>query len=263
MESPKGGTHRQPAYVVSHLPIDFSYKEIKDLSELEEEDPRFGVKKPDKRVEGERGDKTQSTAAESMSSTVLQSTMDTQKVLLQGPGNTTAALSQPAIKQAISAKQKLVVSIPTSVRLSNNEIQSLEILPQALLHVMPHPAARLLWLDVSFNKLRRIEDSLLQFPNLHTLYLHANKFTKLKEVDKLRELPGLKTLTLNGNPFEANPLYRTYVMGAVPGLKHLDHSPLTDLDLEWAEMWRAGFEKRERERRERAEELALQAEQMA
>ena len=44
---------------------------------------------------------------------------------------------------------------------------------------------RLEWLDLSYNYLEKIEDELLNFVNLKTLYLHGNYLSRLDEVKKL------------------------------------------------------------------------------
>ena len=51
-------------------------------------------------------------------------------------------------------------------------------------HVMYAPD-RLEWLDLSYNYLEKIEDELLNFVNLKTLYLHGNYLSRLDEVKKL------------------------------------------------------------------------------
>lgn len=44
----------------------------------------------------------------------------------------------------------------------------------------------------------QIFQSLLQFPNMTTLYLHGNQLMSLNEVKRLSGLPCLRTLTLHG-----------------------------------------------------------------
>ena len=43
----------------------------------------------------------------------------------------------------------------------------------------------LLWLDLSYNYLTSIEDELLEFPELKTLYLHGNYINNLEHTKKL------------------------------------------------------------------------------
>jgi Leucine-rich repeat (LRR) protein len=84
------------------------------------------------------------------------------------------------------------------------------------------------WLDLSFNNLQRIDESLVAyFPNLTTLYLHANKLSKISMIKKLAGLTQLKSLTLYGNPLEENKHYRNYVLYIFPDLQQLDFSVIT------------------------------------
>ena len=71
-------------------------------------------------------------------------------------------------------KKKIIVKKQTqSLFLQNNEIRSVEKLPEVLLDVM-YNSQNLIWLDLSYNYLETIESDLLQFPQLKTLYMHGN-----------------------------------------------------------------------------------------
>ena len=71
-------------------------------------------------------------------------------------------------------KKKIIVKKQTqSLFLQNNEIRSVEKLPEVLLDVM-YNSQNLIWLDLSYNYLETIESDLLQFPLLKTLYMHGN-----------------------------------------------------------------------------------------
>jgi Leucine-rich repeat (LRR) protein len=61
---------------------------------------------------------------------------------------------------------------------------------------------KLLWIDLSYNYLETIEDEILKFPNLKTLFLHGNYIANLEEARKLSGLTQLASLTLYGNPIE-------------------------------------------------------------
>jgi Leucine-rich repeat (LRR) protein len=47
---------------------------------------------------------------------------------------------------------------------------------------------KLLWIDLSYNYLETIEDEILKFPNLKTLFLHGNYISNLDEARKLSGL---------------------------------------------------------------------------
>lgn len=85
-----------------------------------------------------------------------------------------------------------------------------------------------MWLDLSFNQIGRIDESLAAtFPNVTTLYLHANQITKLSHIKKLSGLTKLKSLTLYGNPVEENKHYRNYILYCFPELQQLDFCVIT------------------------------------
>ena len=44
----------------------------------------------------------------------------------------------------------------------------------------------LLWLDLSYNFLTTIDDDLLDFPELKTLYMHGNYISNLEQTKKLQ-----------------------------------------------------------------------------
>ena len=58
----------------------------------------------------------------------------------------------------------------------------------------------LLWIDLSYNYLTKIEDEIVEnFPQLKTFYFHGNYVENMEEVRKLGSLKDLTTLTLYGN----------------------------------------------------------------
>lgn len=90
----------------------------------------------------------------------------------------------------------------------------------------------------------------MRFLNLKALYLHGNCIKSLASVDKLKKLQKLLSLTLNGNPIESTSIYRTYVIGAVPQIRSLDHSTITQDEVSNAAAWYKGHQERARKRAE-------------
>jgi hypothetical protein len=84
--------------------------------------------------------------------------------------------------------------------------------------VMYNPE-KLLWIDLSNNHLKEIDEDLgRSFPLLKTLYMHGNHIMDMTQILRFSELHELQTLTLYGNPIEhvknyrlvtLNTLYRT------------------------------------------------------
>ena len=112
-----------------------------------------------------------------------------------------------------------------ALRLGNNSIASISIFEVVQSFTDPE---KVMWLDLSFNLIDRIDESLPAiFPNLTTLYLHANHITKLSHIKKLASLTKLKSLTLYGNPVEEHKHYRNYILYCFPHLQQLDFCVIT------------------------------------
>merc|ERR1712193_127828 len=102
-----------------------------------------------------------------------------------------------------------------------------------------------------------IEPVLTKYTNLKAIYLHGNRIKCLPSVDRLRRLPKLISLTLNGNPIEACKIYRRFVIGALPNLRKIDHSTITDDELEASYAWYQMHLKRQSIRAEAMRESEL------
>ncbi|KAK3266269.1 hypothetical protein CYMTET_25092 [Cymbomonas tetramitiformis] len=90
----------------------------------------------------------------------------------------------------------------TGLLLGNNSITTLTSLPKVLPELLQDPVEQLQWLDASHNQLDKVEQVIMEYPNISVLYLHGNNIQTLKEVNKLAQLPNLKRLSLHGNPVE-------------------------------------------------------------
>ncbi|ORY26427.1 hypothetical protein BCR33DRAFT_773773 [Rhizoclosmatium globosum] len=122
-----------------------------------------------------------------------------------------------------------IKSITTAIRLPNNHLETLDNLFTLSAKIVESPL-HIAWIDLSFNNLKVIDKELLQFPTLSTLYLHANEISDLSEIDKLVALDRLRTLTLHGNPVENSKGYRQYTISRLITLKHLDFCAITKQD---------------------------------
>ncbi|KAI8907256.1 leucine-rich repeat-containing protein 51 [Gorgonomyces haynaldii] len=117
----------------------------------------------------------------------------------------------------------------TAINLSNNHIDSIVDLPKTIQLLQPS-FEFIAWIDLSFNNLTRLQDTILQFRNLRVLYLHANRLTNLADIDQLGSLPNLRNLTLHGNPLETTKGYRYLVLAKIPQLRHIDFCAITKQD---------------------------------
>ena len=114
-----------------------------------------------------------------------------------------------------------------AVRLGNNMLTSCDFLHSAFLAQKLNPL-NILWLDLSFNMITTISEQFLaQFPNLTTLYLHANKITRLTDLRKLSALPKLKSVTVYGNPVEEKKQYRSMLIYSCSNITQIDFCTIT------------------------------------
>jgi len=80
----------------------------------------------------------------------------------------------------VESKKQIVVKRETlTLFLQNNELRNLIDMAEVLEAVM-WTSQRILWLDLSYNYLVDIEDEILNFPELKTLYLHGNYIANLE-----------------------------------------------------------------------------------
>lgn len=234
--------------MVAGPPVDYSFKELKNCMELETEEPQRGPrrKKPEDRVAAVNEDGVALPGGDGKLST-------------QNTSLAVANLGKAAPARTIASThvKKIIRQVTMAVKLNNNFIETIHDLPIALDFVMDDPLRNCRWIDLSFNLLRTIEPALLEFQQLKALYLHGNQIKALPSVERLKKLPKLISLTLNGNPIECGRVYRTYVIGALPHLRSLDHSMVTEEEVQGAVVWFKAHLKRLKIRKEMQEQSAI------
>lgn len=225
-------------------PLDFSFKELKNCSEVETEEPRSGGFKRRVKVDNDAATVGQGDAvADPLGAS---STVDGKGAL----GVTGKTGTVPHMRRAIR-------KVNVAVKMNNNCVETLQDLPQALVYVMDDPLRNLLFVDISFNMISAIEPVLLQFQMLKALYLHGNMIKSLPSVERLKGLPNLISLTLNGNPIEGSRSYRHYCIGALSQIRTLDHSAITAEETAAGQAWFNAHRKRLKARKDRMEEAYL------
>ena len=123
------------------------------------------------------------------------------------------------------------------VRLANNKLTSLAGLDEFLERVLDDPG-ELRWLDVSGNKLTKVESLLLSYPKLSCVYFHGNQVRRSDEFETLGELPELRKFTAFGNPCEqSDKNYRYAVAASLPLVRSLDFTGITRKDREDIHLW--------------------------
>lgn len=136
--------------------------------------------------------------------------------------NTNKSASEGATDEGKANRKKKVELVTTSLLLGYNQIRGLAGLPKAIDQVMYDAFERLQWLDLQHNYLTTVSEEIAQFPNLKTLYLHANFIPSIKEFANIKGLTQLRNLTVHGNPLVRIPHFRLYFVALFPDLKKLD-----------------------------------------
>merc|ERR1712224_393823 len=223
-----------------------SFKELKNCAEIETEEPRGGGKK--KNLEKENAPGEAAANAEEKEEETKPTPGGAAAVVAKGGATQVRVGATPA--------KNVVNKVTIAMKLNNNQIETLSYLPQSLDAVMDDPLINLQWIDLSHNHLATIEPVLTRYTNLKAIYLHGNRIKNLPSVERLRRLPKLISLTLNGNPIEACRIYRRFVIGALPNLRKIDHSTITDDELEASYAWYQMHLKRKEIRKEQQDEMA-------
>lgn len=240
-------------------PLDYSFKELRSCAELETEEPRSGARRlPDAKADGEGADGEAGAEGEAAATGNAAAGATGRGAAATGGGMGAAGgAAQTGTLAGTQKKMCVIRKLTTAVKLNNNLLESSHGLPDALSLAMANPLVALQWLDLSFNQLVTVEDSLLRFTNLKALYLHGNCLKSLPACERLRKLKNLLILTLNGNPIESSKVYRPYIIGALPNLRALDHSTVTEDETQAAISWFKGHMRRKKEREERLKDMAL------
>jgi len=243
-----------------NTPVVYSFCKLTDLAQLADVVPRSGPKQVLERLEKDKVARVVAAAAaaaakeEGVTTEASRAKLgeETEKKDLTAHDSAIQAKSLDTVVESIATagqqmarlknrnrKKAVELEIATALRLDNNELSNLKRLEQSIAPIVSRPNM-LCWLDLSFNKLTKLEPIVEACPGLKVLYLHVNLVSDVKEVDSLGDLTELTTLTLQGNPLEDSlkPSYRYRVAAAVgPTLRKLDFSSLTVIEKDKARVW--------------------------
>ena len=76
---------------------------------------------------------------------------------------------------------------------------------------------------------------------MRTFYLHCNFIKDLKELSNLKDCKNLKSITVHGNPIEAIPNFRIYIIGILPQIKKIDTVLVSKKEKDNAFVWINSF----------------------
>lgn len=157
------------------------------------------------------------------------------------PGTQGAATGPLTLTKKVRLEKRFVDEDYKAIRLSNNSIADLGIIPAPLLSspLLRIDFDRICWLDVSFNSITALTDAFVALmPNLCTLNLHANAISKLSDIKKLAALKRLRSLTMCGNPVADSRHYRNMVLHfSASTLVQLDFGCITNSERQKALIW--------------------------
>mmetsp|Transcript_9191 Transcript_9191/g.9146 ORF Transcript_9191/g.9146 Transcript_9191/m.9146 type:complete len:302 (+) Transcript_9191:19-924(+) len=239
-------------------PLDFSFKNIRNISDIITMEPRSGERLPilhEEPIEEKkeisqhllpspRHEAPRVGENEEMEEEIPKQTKQAepfkppqppaiQKILAEHTTSKAAANSHHGhADEHTSAivKKKKVKNMTTSLVLSYNIIPDLTGLIDIITKVMKNPLS-LKWIDLSYNHLTTISKELCELPQLMSLYLHSNYISDMKELLNLQDTT-IKSLTLYGNSIDQLPGYRLYTITLLPQLKRLDSVLITKLEID-------------------------------
>ncbi|OMJ88697.1 hypothetical protein SteCoe_9319 [Stentor coeruleus] len=238
--------------VLDGKPVDFSYKNLRNLKDIIITEPRSGERLPIpqeesteekkdssvpgnpnfiKNGESEEGEEESPKKTQQLEPFKPPQQAAVFKILQEHTTSKTAANSIPGHadeNQASAVKKARVIYQTTSIMLSYNTIPDLLGFCDILSKVVKD-YKNLKWIDLSYNHLTVLYTEICELPNLMSLYLHSNYVSDMKEIIKLQESP-VKSLTLYGNAIDQLPSYRMYIITLLPQIKRLDSVLITKLE---------------------------------
>merc|ERR1712159_26770 len=197
-------------------PLDFSFKCLCSLTDLEDELPRPRENKELKCKEIVEY-VTKAPVNTFLFDEEKENLDDDEDLLLSRKSNK----KEQELEQVVRK-----VYVATAIRLNNNSLSDLSQLQPVMAKILVN-WEWLAWVDLSFNDITTLDISFTSFPELRLIYLHGNSIDKINEIEKLTEIEHLHTLTLHGNPIEMLDNYRYHVITKIPYLKSLDFSAVT------------------------------------
>lgn len=236
-------------------PLDFSFKNIRDLAEIIRKEARSGQRLPippeEEIIEEKKETNVTNLSTAQRQNKAESEDLEDEVASKPKPEERIKSNNAPLISKLIAenttsinaskpsggrlndnkrsvVKKKRVKRLTTSLNIGYNQIRSLDGFLDVVSRVMEY-ARRLVWIDLSNNYLTTLTADFAELSDLRSLYLNANYIYDLKEITKLSNTQ-IKTLTLYGNPIEQVPSYRLWIVGIMPTLRKLDTGLITLLE---------------------------------
>ena len=203
MKRARSSATDQGKIIHSDVPLNFTFMDIQNVQQLKKERPRAGKRKPIEIEEDETDTKNERHVAvkeeadENENITVgvvvtraqnnpqINTMLSNHYISLQQQKNVHGGRKIEDGKVEEKRKKQIEYHVD-SLLLNNNKIRSIVGLYDTMKLVLTHSIPeKLLWINLSFNYLTKIEMEILSFPNLKTLLLHGNFISEMEEVKKL------------------------------------------------------------------------------
>eukprot|EP00771_Trimastix_marina_P001316 gnl/Trimastix_PCT/2379.p1 GENE.gnl/Trimastix_PCT/2379~~gnl/Trimastix_PCT/2379.p1 ORF type:complete len:334 (+),score=104.27 gnl/Trimastix_PCT/2379:47-1048(+) len=229
----------------SHMvPLDFSFLEIESMEDLLRTEARSGKKANQKAIQAHQ-QRMLKQQQENQPASPSQARSPAPPARSPSGSPPAAAFSpifgldrgQHEPDEAAPSPPAAPRYVTNSLRLCNNQLTTIAPLMPVLDQVVINAEA-IAWIDLSFNRLTRIDPALLSLPNLRSLHLHKNDIDEIFDVQRLSRLKHLRSFTLFHNPVEQLVHYRLYVLSALKHLTEFDFSPVTPREKAGALHWR-------------------------
>ena len=270
--SPKKDNKRQVKkekeiiYPVASKPLDFSFRNIKNIETLIMTEARGGERRSIEEIEKEEKmknekvqkavdtetsleedeviDKKQKTKAlkEEVSEVVEMRIHDKSNEEKKGKSQFNNKKDIHEEKSTSLKKKVVYVNYTNTIILHDNEIENLSnidfvfnqilIEPTFLLNTGRNKLELIQWLDLSHNHIKDIHFDIQKLVFLKILYLHANYISEIDSVKALAGCNCLINLTLHGNSIEHIKGYRHFIIEMIPKLEKLDFTLVSEKELD-------------------------------
>jgi len=249
-------------YAMPAKPLDFSFRDLKNLQSLKTTEQRGGerrsieelekeeklkqekdTKLENKNTEEDDNDKMKKKKTEAVlekdRSDIVEARMFENKAENQ-KGKSTI----PVFEEKKDTVKKVVkyLTYTNAVILHSNQIESLSGIHDVLNTILLFPKFSLSnahskldfiqWIDISSNHLTEIHPDILNLRYLKILYAHANYINEIKKVEILADCKCLINLTLHGNPIEQIKGFRHFIVELIPMLEKFDFTLISEKELD-------------------------------
>ena len=244
-------------------PLDFSFRDLKNLQSLKNTEQRGGDRRSIEELEKEdklklekdtklenkntEEDEAEKKTSKRKSEAVIktdESDIVEARMFENKADNQKGKSQAPAFEEKKDQIKKVVkyLTYTNAVILHSNQIESLSGIHEVLSNILLSPKFELTdfqskldfiqWIDISSNHLVDIHPDILNLKYLKILYAHANYINEIKKVEILQQCKCLINLTLHGNPIEQIKGFRHFIVELIPTLEKFDFTLVSEKELD-------------------------------